>query len=311
MCQFGEISETTIPNEENSILLPVDSPVQAQATLENGKDSNIPNQPYGEQESECLSNPDHDSLLLSNLNEWSNEDLELFLPPYIWQDTLSRLDLFEHQTWVQDTSESDYLLFPTLTSGGKGSSRAAGQVKCERWWKEKGLIQVGSQLGTSAIAQIMGFPFNWFKVLGKEELSKKITPIAIALQEELEADTSQEEAAPQDKQQLYSGESSISIPSASSFPLEKSDEPTSSFPLEKKQRHKLASGTLYPYTAVREGKQGKKEYEYWAYSYETKIEGEWKSKKKSVPKYALQRISDAIAQRRGIEYVLEILGGKR
>jgi len=289
----------------------VASPVLEQAQQESEKDSVIPSQPCGEKASECLSSVDPDSLLLNNLREWSNEDLELFLPPYIWQDTLLRLKKSEHQTWVQDTSESDYLLFPTLTSGGKGSSRAAGQVKCERWWKEKGLIQVGSQLGTSAIAQIMGFPFNWFKVLGKEKLSKKITPIAIAPQEELEADTSQEEAAPQDKQQLYSGESSISIPSASSFPLEKSDEPTSSFPLEKKQRHKLASGTLYPYTAVREGKQGKKEYEYWAYSYETKIEGEWKSKKKSVPKYALQRISDAIAQRRGIEYVLEILGGKR
>jgi hypothetical protein len=70
----------------------------------------------------------------------------------------------------------------------------------------------------------------------------------------------------------------------------------------------------YSYIAHRKNKKGiNKEYQYWAYSYEVKDPetGKWKSLKKSVSKRMKQRVKDAIAQRRPVSYVLEILAGKR
>jgi hypothetical protein len=116
--------------------------------------------------------------------------------------------------------DEGFLLFPTLTSGASTTtSRPAGQTKCEKWFKDNGLIPNGSQLGTKAIALTMGFPFNWFIKLSdaskglREQYSKNLTtPSQVKHQAESEPDISQEEQLPQPKQPLLSKESSISIP---------------------------------------------------------------------------------------------------
>jgi hypothetical protein len=109
--------------------------------------------------------------------------------------------------------DEGFLLFPTLTSGASTTtSRPAGQTKCEKWFKDNGLIPNGSQLGTQAIALTMGFPSNWFKSLSEQYLNKATIPSQVKHQEELEPDILQDEQLPQDKQPLPSPESSISIP---------------------------------------------------------------------------------------------------
>ncbi|MGK7916123.1 MAG: hypothetical protein AB4038_11375 [Prochloraceae cyanobacterium] len=100
---------------------------------------------------------------------------------------------------AQDTRDSDCLSFPTLTSNESSTSRPAGQTKCEKWFKDNGLIAPGYQLSAEAMALIMGFPTDWFSPLCQP------TP-----QDASEPDTSQEEQLPQDKLQLPSAESSIS-----------------------------------------------------------------------------------------------------
>nr|MDJ0596171.1 hypothetical protein [Pleurocapsa sp. MO_226.B13] len=105
------------------------------------------------------------------------------------------------QALALGNKDSDYLSFPTLTSNVSSTSRPAGQTKCEKWFRDKGLIPNGSQLGSEAIAMIMGFPPNWFDCLSPTER-----------QEESEPDTSQDEQLLQDKQPLPSAESYISIP---------------------------------------------------------------------------------------------------
>jgi hypothetical protein len=99
-----------------------------------------------------------------------------------------------------NTKDSDYLSFPTLTSGQTNSKmRPAGQTKCEKWFKDKGLIPNGSQLGTKAIASLMNFPMDWFSPLSPAKP-----------QEELEPDILQVEPSPQHKQRSLSAESSTS-----------------------------------------------------------------------------------------------------
>jgi hypothetical protein len=110
-----------------------------------------------------------------------------------------------------DTRDSDYLSFPTLTSGQTSSkTRPAGQTKCEKWFKDNGLIPNGSQLGTQAIALTMGFPFNWFVGLSEQYSNNQITPSQVKPQAESEPDILQDEQLHQPKQRSPSVESSIS-----------------------------------------------------------------------------------------------------
>ncbi len=198
--QFTQISETTNQNQESLTSLPVGFPVLAHQTQELEQDLNIQLPLFGEKDLDVLSRLNPASVLLNNLKELSNEDLELFLPPYIWQDTVSRLKQSRRESLEQDTRDSDYLSFPTLTSGQTSTTmRPAGQTKCEKWFRNKGLIPNGSQLGSEAIAMIMGFPPNWFDCLSPTEP-----------QEESKADISQDEQLPQHKQRSPSAESSTS-----------------------------------------------------------------------------------------------------
>jgi hypothetical protein len=209
------MSLPTTPNEESSTLSPVVSPAPEQVTGENETDSSTPPLHSGGKDSASSSKPDQDSSLLSNLKALSDEDFEQFLGDCEWQGTVSSLQQFEQATWEQDTNENESLSFPTLTSGDRPSPnvRPPGSTKCEQWFKKQGLIPNGSQLGTNAIATIMGFPSDWFEVLTKPSLSDATTASQTVPQEELEQGISQDEAAPQDKQPLSSEESSTWTPS--------------------------------------------------------------------------------------------------
>ena len=197
--QFTRTSETTTQSQESLKLLPQDSPARVQATQELGQDSSIQLPLFGEKDLDVLSPLNPASVLLNNLKGLSDEDFELFLADSLWQDTLTKLNMSRQQSLGLDTRGSDYLSFPTLTSNENSTSRPAGQNKCEKWFKDNGLIAPGYQLSIQAIAMIMGFPPNWFDSLSPTEP-----------QAESEPDTSQEEQLPQDKQPLPSAESSTS-----------------------------------------------------------------------------------------------------
>ncbi len=211
--QSTPISETTTRNGENLSLLPADFPAQAQATQEDGKDLSTQPLPSGERELDVSLSAEPDSVLLNNLKELSDEDFEQFLEPYKWQATLMKLKSSRRRSLARDTLDPDCLLFPTLTSGDRSlNSRPAGQTKCEKWWRDKGLIPSGSQLGTCALASIMGFPSDWFKGLTKCYSKNATTPNPPTPQDVSEPDTSLEEVSPQHKQPLLSEEFSIYIP---------------------------------------------------------------------------------------------------
>ncbi len=106
--------------------------------------------------------------------------------------------------------DSDCLSFPTLTSNVSSTSRPAGQTKCEKWFKDNGLIPNGSQLGTQAIALTMGFPSSWFEDLSQPNSNQTNTLSQATPQAESEQDTWQEEPLHQDKQRSLSVESSSS-----------------------------------------------------------------------------------------------------
>jgi hypothetical protein len=211
--QFTPISETTTQSQENSICYRWDFPVQAQATQELEQDYLTQSQHFGGRDLDVLSKLNPASVLSNSLKELSNEDFELFLADSLWQDTLGKLKQSRQQSLGRVIKDDGFLSFPTLTSGASSmTSRPAGQTKCEKWFKDNGLIPNGSQLGTQAIALTMGFPFNWFVGLSEQYSKNQTTQSQVKPQEESEPDILQDEQLPQDKQRSPSVESSISIP---------------------------------------------------------------------------------------------------
>jgi hypothetical protein len=211
--QFTPISEITTQNQENSIFYRWDSPVWGQVMQELEQDYLTQNQHFGEKDLDALLKLNPSSVLSNSLKELSDEDFELFLGDLVWQDTLGRLAMSRQQSLGRVIKDLDYLSFPTLTSGARGTtSRPAGQTKCEKWFKDNGLIPNGSQLGTKAIALTMGFPFNWFVGLSEQYSKSATTQSQVKHQAELEPDILQDEQLHQDKQRSLSKESSISIP---------------------------------------------------------------------------------------------------
>jgi len=184
-------SETTAQLSTPSISSRWDFLVREQAARAKKQESLTQNQPSGVKDLDVYSKPNPSSVLLSNLLELSDEDLEQSLDSSSWLDIVGNLKLSRQAALEQVIKDSDYLSFPTLTSGQTNSkTRPAGQTKCEKWFKDKDLIPSGSQLSAPAIAMIMGFPKNWFNTL-----------LPIAAQEESEPDISQVKQLPQDKQQ--------------------------------------------------------------------------------------------------------------
>ena len=159
-------SKPTIPNQESLTSIGCRSLAQAHQAPELGRDSTIQNQPCGEKPSgaSVLDNP---SLLLWNsLKDLSNEDFEQFVGHCEWQAIRAGIsNSYRQRKSEQCTSETGSLSCPTLTSCSSKSSRPAGMTKCEKWWRDNGLIPAGYQLSASAIALLMGYPEDWFQVL--------------------------------------------------------------------------------------------------------------------------------------------------
>ncbi len=189
-----------------------DFPVRERVTQEVNKDSNIQLPHSGEKDLDALLKLNPSSVLWNSLKDLSDEDFELFLADSLWQDTLLRLKQSRRESLGQDIKDSEFLSFPTLTSGQTSTKmRPAGQTKCEKWFRDKGLIRSGYQLGTRAIATLMGFPFNWFEGLTQQYSKNLNIQSQVKPQEESEQDISQVEQLHHHKQPLPSAESSISI----------------------------------------------------------------------------------------------------
>ena len=242
--QFTQTLGTTTQNQDNLTSLAVDSRVQAHQTLEAEQDFSIQLPLFGEKDLDALLKLNPASVLSNNLKELLNEDFELFLADFLWQDTLGKLAmcrafgsdrrkttgkalLSAQQSLARVIKDSDYLStrrldvllnqkhpppsFPTLTSNVSSTSRPAGQTKCDRWFKDNGLIPSGYQLGTRAIALTMGFLSSWFEGLTQQYSNKTNTQSRVKPQAESEPGIWQDEQLHfTHKQRLPSVESSTS-----------------------------------------------------------------------------------------------------
>ncbi len=336
-CNFGMLpSEPTIQKEESLTVSGEDSPAPTLAAPETEKDLKENPAASGGNNSESSELSDQPSLLLSSLQELSTEDLDKYLPLSQWQAIKASLKSSRRRSLARDTSDRDCLLFPTLTSGASTSnSRPAGQTKCEKWWRDKGLIPSGSQLGTCALASIMGFPSDWFKGLTKCYSKNATTPNLPTRQDVSEPDILLEEVSPQHKQRSPSEEFSI-CPSCASQTINltfgcgicgwtdadenllggkkflgyknnqknprKNTPPSKNSPRKNRREKGEGSGSIHYRMVTKHGKEYQEAYYHYLEN--------GKKRTRYIPKKLLHRVKEAEEFKLSVSDIVNLLGGK-
>lgn len=184
--QSTQTSEPTLLQEGNTAFTGSLSPAPGPQTPEPEPDSIILNPPSGEKPCAAFVSDNPDLSLWNSLKGLSNEDFEQSLEDSEWLGIVATLRSFYQQRNSElCTKETEFLSCPTLTSGSKTEkSRAAGTTKCERWFKENGLIPPGYQLSAPAMAVLMGLPEDLFNPLCPPQADQAVESALVTLPDE-------------------------------------------------------------------------------------------------------------------------------
>jgi len=173
-------SETIPVQKESSILSPQDSLVPTHLLQETEQESKESLVHSGLKPCELLENATQLSLLSKTPQDYSVEEWERSCKAYPKAGTMRSGKLSVLPKLEQPIKEKGFLSLPTPNASSKANSRAAGQTKCEIWFRDNGLLQGSQCLSPQMMAQLLGFPMDWTKCLWE---SKEV------LEEELEADS--------------------------------------------------------------------------------------------------------------------------
>lgn len=202
----GEVSQSTpiseiISPDATLTLLQLDSPAPTHPQPEIEPESMENLAPSGLKPCESLTNANHDLSLLKTPQDYSIEEWDASFKAYPKAGTMRSGRLSPQQPLERPKPVKGYLLSPTLTSGDSTpKSRAAGQTKCEIWFRSMLLLTDSQCLSPQMMALLLGFPSDWTKCLW-ESIEEPL--------DELKADTSTEDASAPPKPPLSGNGSNI------------------------------------------------------------------------------------------------------
>jgi hypothetical protein len=154
------------PHQQELISTQGDSPAQEPPTQEPKQDSYIQSLLSGLNISELSTKDDPDSLSSKTQLQLLVTHCEQYLEDSEWSDIVGTI----HRSYKLLSSEvpkngSDCLSLPTLTTNKGVKSRSSGQSKCEKWFRDKGLLLDTQCLSPQMMAVLFGFPMEWTKCL--------------------------------------------------------------------------------------------------------------------------------------------------
>jgi|GEM_PF-1031204 len=153
-------------HQQELICLQEDSLVQEPPTLEQKQDSNIQSLLSGLNISELSAKGDPDSSSSRTLPQLSIADYEQYLEDSEWLAISGMIRKSYKQLSLEvPKNGKDFLSLPTLTTNKGVKSRSSGQSKCEKWFRDKGLLQDTQCLSPQMMAVLFGFPMEWTKCL--------------------------------------------------------------------------------------------------------------------------------------------------
>jgi hypothetical protein len=154
------------PHQQELISTQGDSPAQEPPTQEPKQDSYIQSLLSGLNISELSTKDDPDSLSSKTQLQLLVTHCEQYLEDSEWSDIVGTI----HRSYKLLSSEvpkngSDCLSLPTLTTNKGVKSRSSGQSRCEKWFRDKGLLLDTQCLSPQMMAVLFGFPMEWTKCL--------------------------------------------------------------------------------------------------------------------------------------------------
>lgn len=306
-----EISATTIlPLPKNSLISsPVPFHALGQVTPEVEQDLITKNPVYGARVSELCARLDQGILSGSNLWELPLEVYEQSLALQEWQAIRQQVLQLPLANLGQLTRGNESLSLPTLTTG-KGTTRNAGRTKLETKLKTLGIVPDGYQLSPEAMAEYMGFEWDWFEPITGQRLTDISTLCPTDYDGVMMPGDLPEKLSPQRKRRS---------PSVGLSPKKKQGSPRGSTG--------KASGWLTPFTEKRNGKtypiiQGERvpkdlaaEYPhhyFWFYQYKSWCDRResWRTISKRVDRRILTSVRHWIRSGVTVSEILKRLGQK-
>lgn len=162
-----------------------DSPVQEPPTQGQKQDSNIQSLLSGLNISGLSTKDDPDSLSSKTQLQLLITHCEQYLEDSEWLAISGKIRKSYKQLSLEVPKRgSDYLSLDTLTSNKGVKSRSSGQSKCEKWFRDKGLLLDTQCLSPQMMAVLFGFPSEWTKCLWDvQEEAKEESDLDISLEE--------------------------------------------------------------------------------------------------------------------------------
>lgn len=178
--QITQISPST-PISEIGVLIPENLtstqsafPAPELPKLEVEPDSNTKSQDSGSKHLDASVSENQNSSSWSSLKDLSLEDYEQCLEDCEWHGIRAGIsNSYRERKLAAPKNETDYLLLPTVTSLSSKKSRAAGQTRLEKFFRDKGILQDSQCLSGEMMESIMGFPTNHTKCLSEYQGEKQ------------------------------------------------------------------------------------------------------------------------------------------
>lgn len=172
--QSTPISEIGVPTQESLTSTRLAFPVPEHPKLEVEPDLNMQNQDSGSKHLGASASENQNSSLWSNLKDLSLTDFEQCLEASEWHSTRAGIsNSYRERKLAVPKSETGYLLLPTMTSLSSKKSRAAGQTRLEKFFRDNGMLEDSQCLSGEMMESIMGFPTNHTKCLSEYQGEKQ------------------------------------------------------------------------------------------------------------------------------------------
>jgi hypothetical protein len=166
--QSTPTSEIGVPTQESLTSTRLAFPVREHPLPEVEPDSNTKSQNCGSKHLDVSASEDQNSSSWNNLKDLSLADFEQCLEDCEWHNIRAGIsNSYRERKSVAPKNETGYLLLPTVTSLSSKKSRAAGQTRLEKFFRDNSMLQDSQCLSGEIMESIMGFPTNHTKCLSE------------------------------------------------------------------------------------------------------------------------------------------------
>lgn len=253
--------------------------------------------------------------------------------------------VYHQDTLAAPSLENGFCWLESLGALSSGQGRPLGQSRLEGQLKKLGVLEKREVLNPQYLEKAYSLPLNWtdpqelkaatklLEIVGKPSETHSILEWPVLHSDESSISISSDSFLGESNPPIFLGENSgqddrtskispkkkMNDRSSSEIFLGENDQPQSSEQISPK---KNPSGSLYPFIQNKKDKYGlvktypkvagerepdNPDHWFWAYCWDEKVNGKWKTFKRSVSREKLEDVREAIANNQPVSEILKIV----